>query len=137
MQAWKKNKNIDFDFADCGLDGEISSEDEDYVKSVCRKKLNTSGTFIQLIGKDTKYKYKYVRWEAEVAIEKKSRIIGVNLNEARNMEDEICPPVIKNIGAIFVPFSSAIVNYALQNYEMKTSGNYHYNDQVYKELGYD
>ena len=33
----------------------------------------------------TRYKYKYVRWEAEVAIEKGCTIIGVNLDQARQI----------------------------------------------------
>lgn len=34
-----------------------------------------------LIGEDTRYKYKYVLWEAEVAIEKDCTIIAVNLED--------------------------------------------------------
>jgi hypothetical protein len=42
-----------------------------------------ASTFVMLIGEDTRYKHKYVRWEAEVAIEKKCRLIGVNLDNSR------------------------------------------------------
>jgi len=136
MQAWKKNINIYFDFTDCQLYDDINSEDENYIKSKCRQRINMAGKFIQLIGEDTRYKYKYVRWEAEVAIEKGCTIIGVNLDGSRKIVESTCPPIIKNIGAIFVPFSPYIIQYALEHYKMHDSGNYHYKDEVYKNLAY-
>jgi hypothetical protein len=136
MLAWKKNENIDFDFRDSQLQDDIDSEDEDYIKSKCRKRIIMASKFIQLIGKDTRYKYKYVRWEAEVAIEKGCTIIGVNLDNSRQMVDATCPPIIKDIGAVFVPFSPHIIQYSLENYKMHQEGAYHYTDEVYKKLGY-
>jgi hypothetical protein len=70
MKAWKRNENIDFDFRDCQLQDEINSENEAYIKSKCRQRIMLASRYILLIGEDTRYKYKYVRWEAEVAIEK-------------------------------------------------------------------
>lgn len=136
MRAWKENENINFDFIDCQLDKEINSEDEEYIKSICRKRINMAGTFISLIGEDTKSKHKYVKWELEVALEKGCRIIAVNLDGSRQINPNRCPKIIQNIGAIFVPFSSAIIDYALTNYKMKDRGNWFYNDLVYKKLGY-
>ena len=80
MKAWKENENIDFDFADCQLHDDVNSEDEAYVKRKCRERINLAGKYILLIGQDTRYKHKYVRWEAEVAREKGCTIIGVNLD---------------------------------------------------------
>lgn len=136
MLAWKKNEHIDFNFANCQLEQEINSEDEAYIKLKCRERIEMAGTFIALIGQDTRSKHKYVRWEMEVAIEKKCRIVGVNLDGARQMVDSTCPPIIKDIGAIFVPFSPQIVAYALENFEMKDKGNWRYKDEFYKQLGY-
>jgi hypothetical protein len=136
MQAWKENENIDFDFRDCQLQDDIDSENEDYIKSKCRKRILLASKFIQLIGEDTRHKYKYVRWETEVAIEKGCTIIGVNIDGNRNYVREKCPPIIQDIGAIFVPFSTKIIKYAIENYEIKDSGNYHYKDSVYEKLGY-
>lgn len=137
MLAWKANSKIDFDFTDCQLQDEVNSEDETYIKRKCRERINLAGKYIMLIGEDTRYKYKYVRWEAEVAKEKGCTIIGVNLNGSRYFEDSTCPPIIRDIGAIFVPFSPKIIKYALENYTMKNSDNYHYKDQVYLDLGYE
>lgn len=135
MKAWKENKNIDFNFTNCQLHDDINSDNENYVKRKCRERINMAGKFIQLIGKDTRHKYKYVRWEAEVAIEKGCTIIGVNLDGSRKMFRPNCPPVIRDIGAIFVSFSPYIIQYALKNYEMKEKGNYFYKDEVYRRLG--
>jgi len=137
MCAWKVNQNIDFNFADCQLTDEVNSEDEGYIKRKCRERINMAGKYILLIGEDTRYKYKYVRWEAEVAIEKNCTIIGVNLDGQRQMNESTCPPIIRNIGAIFVPFSPSIIKYALENYSMHESGAYYFKDAIYKKLGYD
>lgn len=136
MCAWKNNSKIDFNFIDCQLAQEINSENEAYIKKKCRERINMAGTFISLIGQDTKSKHKYVRWELEVALEKGCRIIGVNLDGFRHMNPNTCPKIIQDVGAIFVPFSPQIIAYALENYQMKNSKNYYYPDSVYKKLGY-
>lgn len=136
MQAWKANEHINFNFADCQLENEINSETEEYIKRKCRERIDMAGTFVALIGQDTRSKHKYVRWEMEVAREKGCRIIGVNIDGSRQMVQETCPPVIRDIGAIFVPFSPKIVAYALENFKMHDKGNWHYPDEVYEKLGY-
>jgi len=136
MLAWKENEHIDFNFTNCQLGQEINSENEAYIKSKCRERIEMAGTFAVLIGQDTRFKHKYVRWEMEVALEKKCRIIGINLDKSRRVIDATCPPIIKNIGAIFVPFSPNIVAYALGNYQMDTSGDFYYEDHIYTRLGY-
>lgn len=136
MCAWKENKSFEFDFIDCQLNTSINSNNEAYIKRKCRERINMSGTFISLIGKNTKFKHKYVLWELEVAIEKECRIIGVNIDGSRQMNPNTCPSIIQNIGAIFVPFSDKIIYHALNNFKMKDEGNWRYIDEVYKNLGY-
>ncbi len=134
MQAWKNHEHIDFNFTDCQLPDVINSDNEAYVKSKCRERINLAGKFIQLIGEGTKYKRKYVPWEAEVAIEQGCTIIGVNLNGSRQSDDR-CPSWIHNIGAIFVPFNAAIIKHALENYTMNKDDDYHYKSETYTQLG--
>lgn len=134
MQAWKKNENIDFNFTDCQLTAEVNSENEAYIKRRCRERINMSGYYIMLIGEDTRYKHKYVKWEAEVAKEKGCTIIGVNLNGSRNFDSMRTPSVIKDVGAIFVTLSPKIIKYALENYQKKSTGNYAYKESVYQSL---
>jgi hypothetical protein len=136
MQAWKAHEHIDFDFTDCQLQSELRSNDESYIKSKCRARINMAGTYVMLIGKDTRSKYKYVRWEAEIAIEKGCRLIGVNLDKSRRMVQETCPPIMRDVGAIFIAYSPKIVAYALENFRKGEKGkNFYYPDSIYAEVG--
>lgn len=137
MQAWKAHEHIDFNFCDCQAQWGIDSEDENYIKRKFRTRIDMAGTYIMLIGKDTRFKRKYVRWEAEVAIEKKCRIIGVNLDGWRRINPETCPAVIRDIGAMFVPFSPQIVAHALEYAIYHDSNNWEFLDGTYAKLGYD
>ncbi|MBX9724404.1 MAG: TIR domain-containing protein [Candidatus Obscuribacterales bacterium] len=136
MLAWKAHEHIDFDFYDCQLQSEIRSEDETYIKSKCRARLQMAGTFVQLIGADTRHKHKYVRWEAEVALEKKCRIIGVNLDGWRRINPDTCPPILRNVGVLFVPFSPRVVDYALEHGSRSESQDWEFSDEIYAHLGY-
>lgn len=136
MTAWKANERIEFNFADCQLHNELNSSNEQYIKQKCRERLSLAGRCALLIGQDTKSKHKYVRWEAEVAIEKGCTIIGINLDRTMRMQTATCPPIIRDIGAVFVAFSPKIVAYAINNYQMHDSRNYYCPRQVYRELGY-
>ena len=137
MQAWKANNHIDFNFADCQLNSALNSQNEPYIKRKCRERIKMAGKYVMLIGKDTKSRHKYVRWEAEIAIKKGCTIIGVNLDGARHMVRDTCPPIIRDIGAIFVPFSPKIVAYAIEHYDMHDdSHHYHYKEHIYTSLGY-
>jgi hypothetical protein len=136
MGAWKEKENIDFDFIDVQLAQVINSEDEDYIKRRCRDRIGMASTFLMLIGEDTRHKHKYVRWEAEVAIEKKCRLIGVNLDNWRFMNPDTCPKILQNSGALFVPFSPHIIQTALQSREVHNDRDWNYKDDVYTKLGY-
>jgi hypothetical protein len=137
MQAWKANNNIDFNFADCQLNDALNSQNEAYIKRKCRERIKMAGKYVMLIGNDTKSRHKYVRWEAEIAIEKGCTIIGVNLDGSREMVTQTCPPIIRDIGAVFVPFSPKIIAYAIENYGMHNDKqNYHFLEHIYTNLGY-
>lgn len=135
MCAWKANEHIDFNFTDCQLGNAINSEDEAYIKRLCRERINMAGFFVQLIGEDTRSKHKYVRWELEVAIEKKCTIIGANVDGSRQMNAAKTPPLMQDIGAVFVPCKPKILAFALEEWKMRDSQNWHYNQSVYDRLG--
>jgi len=134
MLTWKGTEGIDFHFTDCRLDGESLREDEMFVKDRARERIGVTGKYALLIGEDTHYRYKYVCWEAAVAIELGCTIIGVNLDGARQIVESKCPAVLMNIGAIFVPFSPLILAYALVNYRRREQGNWHLPEQIYRQL---
>ena len=140
MQAWKANKHINFNFTDCQLHTAIQSVNEAYIKRLCRERISMAGTFISLIGKDTRFKKTYVEWEIEVALEKNCRIIAVNLDrnhhDGRRINNLLTPEPLKNVGAIFIPFSPDIIAFALEDHTRKPNDNYHYLSHVYERLGY-
>ena len=45
MRLWKDADHVPIDFCNCQLEKEIRSEDEDYIKSVCRQRLRSSTLF--------------------------------------------------------------------------------------------
>jgi hypothetical protein len=136
MLTWKDRENIDFDFYNCQLQNEINSDDEDYIKQKCKERIKRATAYIMLIGEDTRLKTKYVKWEAEVAIEKGLRVIGVNLDGWRRINEATCPRVIKNVGATFVPYSPLIVAYALRHAEYNSSNDWEFLDKTYTDLRY-
>jgi len=140
MCAWKAHEHIDFDFVDFQLEQAIESEDESYIKRVCRDKIRQSGTYVLLIGQDTFTKTTFVKWEVEVAIEKGCRLIGVNLNDSR-FKDYLCPLFLADRGALFVPFSSRIVAEALEPWKRPVlplghTDDWFFYDSVCTTLGY-
>jgi hypothetical protein len=141
MCAWKAHEHIDFNFADFQLDQAVNSENEYYIKTVCRAKIRRADTFILLVGNDTWQKTTFVKWEVEIAIEKGCRLIGVNLNGCR-LKDALCPSFFADKGAMFVPFSSRIVAGALAGWsagprQPGRSNDWYFYDQVYARLGYE
>lgn len=95
------------------------------------------------MGTQTRYLYKYVRWEINKAIERDLPIIVVNINKKRLLDKDLCPPIIREKLAIHVSFNTAIVKYALdywpdshkQYRKSGKEGDYYYKSQVYQNLG--
>lgn len=139
MCAWKAHEHIDFNFADCQLQDAVDSSNERYIKERCRARLDLAGTYVMLIGSDTQYKHQYVLREAEVAIEKNCRLVGVNLDGWRYMNEATCPALFKNVDAVFVPFSSRIVAYTIERFvppDPPERQYRHWPDYVYQQQGY-
>jgi hypothetical protein len=138
MCAWQAREHIAFQFCDCQHTDAILSHSEAYIKSRCRDRLDRAGTYILLIGSDTRLRETYVKWEVEVAIEKKCRLIGVNLDFWRYQNPATCPPVLRAAGAVFVPFSPQIIQFTLEHWTrpLQTGCYYYYDDSVYTNLGY-
>lgn len=139
MLMWKAHEHIDFDFVDVQLPSALNSTNEAYIKSKCRERLGMAGTYALLIGANTRFKEQFVLWEAEVALEQGCRIIGVNLDNWRTCNSTTCPDVLRNVDAMFVPFSSRILAHTLENFERPSSPAYtdwHWPIATYGRLGY-
>jgi len=134
MKSWGKLIGFNFNFTTCGMHESPKANDILHVKSVCRSRIKKGDKYIMLLGKDTRSQYKYIRWEAEVAIAKGCTIIAVNLNGLHYFNPKTCPPVINNVGAIFIGFTPEIISHAISNYKKVPAGNYKYSHSVYKKL---
>lgn len=68
-----------------------NAQNEEYIKSIIRPRIDWAGTVVVLIGKDTSSEY--VNWEIEHAARKGKRIVGVYL--PRESDSELPEALIK------------------------------------------
>ena len=144
MTAWNQSDHLPFSFYNAhDLSSARDSSTEESIKAQLAERLRSSKIFIILIGENTRYLYKFVRWEIEQAIKREMPIIAVNLNGKRSMDSDRCPPILANALAVHVSFNAAILQHALENWPAsdisyradKKSGPYYYKDEIYKRLG--
>jgi hypothetical protein len=144
MQAWKQHDGIDFNFYNAhDLNTARDSSQEASIKAQLAERMRNTKVFVLLVGERTRYLQKFVRWEIEQAINRDLPIIAVNLNGRRSMDEDRCPPVLRNELAIHVSFNAAIMQHALdhwpdshvQHRRAQETGPYYYKESVYSELG--
>ena len=144
MTAWKQNDNTPFNFQDAhDINTALDRSTEDTIKTRLRERLNNSKVVISLIGEQTRYLHKFVRWELEQAIKMNLPIIGVNLNWMKSLDSNRCPPVLRDELVVYISFNMKILQHALENWpdeysrlkkEGKT-GSYYYSSDIYARLG--
>ncbi|MBO2724901.1 TIR domain-containing protein [Lactiplantibacillus plantarum] len=142
FQMWDANSNFNFSFHNAhDLNHALDSSQEETIKRKLRERFANSKMLILIVGEHTKYLYKFVRWEIEVAIKLGLPIIAVNLN-GRRKDDDLMPAVLRNELHITIPYKEKIIKYAMDNWpasdkkyrnDNKTGG-YVYTDSVYKDL---
>ena len=144
MTAWKQNDNTPFNFYDAhDINTALDTSTEDTIKTRLRERLANSNVVVSLIGEQTRYLYKFVRWELEQAISLKLPIIGVNLNGSRTMDSNRCPPVLRDELVVYISFNVNILQHTLEYWPDEfyrvqkegKSGSRHYSGDVYKRLG--
>jgi hypothetical protein len=144
MQAWHANERFDFTFRNAhDITQARDTSTEETIKRSLRTRLNSSDVFIVLIGNSTRNLYKYVRWEIEVALDLEIPIIAVNLDGKKNMNENLCPPILRDELVVHVPFGLKIINYAIKNWpstyrnllRQGENGPRYYLKIVYDELG--
>jgi len=144
MRAWKQNDRTTFNFHDAhDFNTARDSSQEASIKAQLGLRMRNSKAFVLLIGSNTRYLYKFVRWEIQQAVSRNLPIVAVNLNGGRQMDDERCPPVLQGELAMHISFNSSILQYALENWTVQhvslkqegKKGPYYYNQNVYQQLG--
>ena len=144
MRAWKQNDHTNFNFYDAhDLTQARDTSTEDSIKRSLSERLANAKVVVSLIGENTRYLYKFLRWELEQAIRRDIPIVGVNLNSHRSQDSNRCPPAIRDHLVVYVSFNAAIIQHALENWpgeyqELRlknTVGPHYYNDDVYRRFG--
>ncbi len=144
MRTWRQKDQSGFNFYD-GHDLVLSKilTGEEGTKRALRERLHKTRVFVLLVGSQTRYYYKFVRWEIEEALKMNLPIIAINLNGLRNIDRENCPPVLRKVRALHISFNASILEKALFSWELlhyryqKKVNNrvFSYQPSVYHELG--
>ena len=143
MTAWSAHDGFDFDIYNAhDLNTAQDSSQEASIKRQLRQRFSNSKLFMLLIGENTRYLTKFVKWEIETAISLNLPLIGININGSRQ-QDERCPPAMRDALSVYVPFNEKIMTYAMTNwpgshgqYERKSLvGSYYYKSGIYQSLG--
>lgn len=99
--------------------------------------MSNTKALVVLIGEKTKNLHKFVRWEQEIALNMGIPIIAVNLNGLRDLDANLCPPIIRDETIVHVSFGSKIIKYALNNWPSQRqgcTGPRRYSDDIYNKL---
>jgi len=143
MTAWKANDGFSLNFHNAhDLNTARDSSQEESIKRQLRERFANSKLLVVLIGENTKYLTKFVKWELEVALRLSLPIIGVNLNGSRKMDDR-CPPTIRDELVVYTSFNHNIIAHAMDHWPTNyhslrsagTTGAHFYKDEVYARLG--
>ena len=144
IKAWKQNDYTDCNFHDVhDIKQARDTSSEETIKRSLRERMNNSKVFVLLVGQSTRYLYRYVRWEIELALSMNLPIIVVNLNQQRSHDNYLCPPILRDALAVHISYSPKIMQFALEawetwHYEHQRNGKtgpFHYNADIYRSVG--
>lgn len=117
MRGWNKNEHMKFSFYDAhDLRPMAGTASEAYVKSVLKQRLQNTKQAIVIVGDGTRYLYKFVRWEIETCIDIGIPIVAVNLSGLKEMDTDLCPPILRRTCTIHVPFKLKAIRFALDDF---------------------
>jgi len=117
MKAWKASDHNEFNFFDAhDLNTARDSSLELSIKQKLAERLRSAKLMVVLVGESTKYLTKFVRWEMEQALRIDLPIIVVNLNGYNGVDDNRCPPVIRNELCLHIPFKQRALEWAIDNW---------------------
>lgn len=116
MQAWRAKDSSSFNFYDAhDINSARDSSLEQSIKRQLTERMNNSKVFVLLIGSNTRYLTKFVKWEVETALRQELPIICVNLNGSYQ-KDSLCPSYLNNKLALFIPFNQEMMQRSLDQW---------------------
>lgn len=99
--------------------------------------------FIVLVGENTRYLYRFERWELDIALSLGLAGIVVNLNKKRKVDQDLCPPILRYKNALHIPFERKVIEHALETWPGRfrhsinkcVGEDWTYNKDTFKRLG--
>lgn len=147
MEAWRENKNIDFNFYDAhDLFISRDTSKPDTIKKNLRERMKNAKQVVLLTSKNAKKKgdnnVSFLSHEIDLIIEFNLPVVIVNLDKRRDVNTELTLDKLKNNDhyTVSTSFQPAIIKHALDNYcpdysNSSKSGPHYYKDNVYSDLG--
>ncbi|MCR9183688.1 MAG: TIR domain-containing protein [Flavobacteriaceae bacterium] len=144
MKSWKASDNIDFNFHDAhDLNNIRETSNEETIKRRLRERFSDTKLLIVLVGSQTRYHYKYVRWEIEVALRLEIPIIAVNIIDSNTRVYEKYPPILRDELVLNIQFNRQLIKYSIDNWiaeynRLKSKeeiNNRVWKDHIYQNLG--
>ena len=147
MEAWRENKNIDFNFYDAhDLYVARDTSKPETIKRNLRERLKNAKQAVLLGSKNAKRKggdgSSFLAHEVDVIIEFDLPVVVANLDGDRTIDRGFIPNPFLDADyyTLSVSFQPAIIKYALDNYAPQysssgKSGPHYYKDDIYKSLG--
>jgi hypothetical protein len=120
------------------------AQDEAYVKRELTRRMLAASAVLVIVGDHTRWLYKFVRWELELALDLDLPIITVSLANRRRADPYLTPPIIRDECFLNVTFQMRIIQFALDRFPQdfrhfsmarRAEGPRHYDDHVYRSLG--
>ena len=144
MLQWKADDNIEFNFYDAhDLNNLREDSSDETIKIRLRERFNDTKLLIVLVGNQTRFHYKYVRWEIEVALKLEIPIIAVNIIDNQTRIWDKYPPILRDELVINIQYNQKLIQYSIDNWinehnrlvAQKVKNNRVWKEHIYRNLG--
>jgi hypothetical protein len=147
MEAWRENKNIDFNFYDAhDLYVSRDTSKPETIKRNLRERMKNAKQVVLLGSSDAKKKgsdgRSFLAHEVDVMMEFDLPVVVANLDGDRNIDTNFIPSPLVDADyyTLSVSFQPAIIKFALDNYAANYSqstnrGPHYYKAAIYTRLG--
>ena len=97
LDAWDKNKNMDFEFNDCSSD-EINSDDISVIKAGLTRRINQTTYTLVIIGKEANKRHKdadeigyrnWINFEVAKSKENNNKLVGIKIDKSYESPEEL------------------------------------------------